>query len=124
MSFAVATPVSTIAVAPVAAFARLPARLRLGQEAPTPLGQVEDLAFVQPSLDADHTVSSLRLGKAVIDIRAQGVQRQLPLQIPFAARDLSAIQTARNPHFDTFATETERRIHGFAHGAAKRDSLL
>src|SRR5207237_319607 len=84
--------------APIAAFptpvaAPLPAvapRLRLRQQAAA-LGQIQNLALIEPRLDADHAVSGMSLRKAVIDIGAQSVQRELPLQVPFAARDFGSV---------------------------------
>src|SRR4051812_7419145 len=52
----------------------------------------EDLAFVNPSLHADHAICGPRFAESVIDIRTQGVQRQPPLQIPLRARNLVPVQ--------------------------------
>src|SRR5438552_2866226 len=50
------------------------------------------LALVEPHLDADLSVGGVRLGEAVIDVRAQRLQRQLSVQIPLRARDFGAVQ--------------------------------
>src|SRR5690349_1224480 len=89
------TTIATIpAVAPVTALAaippRLPPRLGLGKQT-APLGEIQNFALVQPGLDADHAVRRVGLGKSVVDIRAQGVQRQLTLQVPLGARDFRAV---------------------------------
>ena len=46
------------------------------------------------------------------------------MQIPFLARDFRSIQPARHTDFDSFATEAQRRIHGFTHGAPEGDAFL
>src|SRR5207253_1672485 len=61
---------------------------------------------------------------AVVDIRPQGVQRKLALQIPLAARDFRAVQPAAHAHLDSFAAEAQRAIHGLAHGAAEGHALF
>src|ERR1019366_4554828 len=66
----------------------------------------------------------MRLGETVIDVGAQRVQRQTSLQVPLRARDLIAVQAARDAHLDALASEAQRRIHGLAHGAAEADALF
>src|SRR5260370_22329597 len=83
---------------------------------------VVDVAEVDPGLDADDTMRGLRLGKAVVDVRAQGVQRQTTLQVPLGARDFVAVQPARNADLDALAAEAQRRIHALTHRAAERDA--
>src|SRR6266849_946396 len=53
------------------------------------LGHV--FALVDPALHADHPVSGVGFRGAEIDVRAQSLQRQSPLQIPFLARDFRTI---------------------------------
>ena len=89
-----ASTVATIAIPTVPPVALVAARFGLGQQAAA-LGQVENLALIQPRLDPDHAVGGMRFGKSIIDIRPQGVQRQLPLQIPFAARAFSLTASLR-----------------------------
>src|SRR6185312_11189459 len=84
----------------------------------------QNLAFVEPRLHADHAVGGARFGKTVIDIGAQRVQRKLTLEIPFAAGDFSAVQTARHANLDAFAAEPQRGIDGLAHRAAERHALF
>src|SRR5471032_2946561 len=110
-------------ITPVVTAARFAARLRLGEQSAA-LGEVQNLALVQPGLNPDHAVSSVRFGKTVVDIRAQRVQRKLALQIPFAARDFGAVETAGNPHLNALAAETQRRIHGLAHRPPERYALF
>src|SRR5205814_2530076 len=73
---------------------------------------------------ADDAVGGLGFGEAVLDVGAQGVQRQASLEIPLRARDLVAVQAARDAHLDAFAAEAQGRIHRLTHGAAEADALL
>jgi hypothetical protein len=52
------------------------------------------------------------------------VQGKLSLQVPLTARDFSAIQTATDFYLNSLRAEPERLLNGFAHRAAKSDSLL
>ena len=74
------------------------------------LTRLNHFALVDPNLDADHAIGRVSLAESVIDICAQGMQRQLALQIPFAARDFGAVQTPRYANLDALATEAQRRI--------------
>ena len=84
----------------------------------------EALALVHPDLDADLAVGRLRLGEAVVDVRAQRLQRQLAVQVPLRAGDLGAVQAAGHAHLDAARAEAQRRLHGLAHRAAERHALL
>src|SRR5262245_20931240 len=84
----------------------------------------QPLALVEPHLDADLPVSGVRLGEAVVDVRPQGLQRQLPVQVPLRARDFGAVQPAGDAHLDPAGAEAQRRFHGLAHRAAERDALF
>ena len=53
-----------------------------------------DLALVDPDLHADAAVGHLRLGEAVVDVRAQRVQRDAALGVLLRARHLRAAQAA------------------------------
>src|SRR5438128_7138359 len=84
----------------------------------------QDLAFVNPALHSDNSVCRVRLRESVVDIRAQRVQRQPALQVPFGPRDFRPVQTAANANLDSFRPEPESRIHRLSHRAAESDSLL
>src|ERR1700691_3031124 len=84
----------------------------------------ENLAFINPALHADHAVSGTRFCETVVDIGAQCVQRQAPLQIPFRTRDFVAIQPSAYANFDSFATKAQRRIHRLAHRTPEADALF
>src|SRR5215467_11278984 len=88
------------------------------------LARVHDVTAVDPNLDADDAEGRVGLGEAVIDVGAKRVQRQTPVQGPFGAGDLGAVQTARDADLDAERAEALRLIDGLAHGAAKRDALL
>src|SRR5690606_27402722 len=85
---------------------------------------LEDLALEHPHLDAADAVGRLRLGRAVVDIGAQRVQRHPALAIPFHARDLSAAQTTRAVDADALGAEPHGRLNRALHGAAEGDAAL
>src|SRR5215469_10768509 len=84
----------------------------------------ETLALVEPDLDTDLPVRRVRFREAVIDVGAQRLQRELPVQVPLRARDLGAVQAARHSHLDAARAETQRRLDRLAHRAAEGDALL
>src|SRR4029077_17769091 len=52
----------------------------------------QDVALVDPDLDADAAEGSLGLAEAVVDVRPQGVQRPPPLPVELPAGHLGAAQ--------------------------------
>ena len=116
------TPIPTVPV-PVTIRPRRTPRLGIIAQA-TGLGSRQNLAFVDPALDADHAVGGVRLAESEIDIRAQRVQRKLPLQIPFRTRDFRAVQTSGNPDLNSLAAEAQRGVDSLAHGSAKRHAFF
>src|SRR5262249_41447287 len=54
----------------------------------------------------------------VIDRRAQGVQRNLSLAIPFRARNFSSVEPTRTAQPNSFCAKVYRSLHGFLHGTA------
>src|SRR5215471_4792702 len=82
------------------------------------------LALVDPALDADHAVGRLGLGEAVIDVGAQGMERNAPLAVPLGARDLDTVQPSRAHDLDALGAEAHRVLHGALHRAAEHDALL
>src|SRR5690606_25871915 len=88
------------------------------------LGEVEDLALVDPHLDADDPVGGPRLGEAVVDVRAQGMQRHAALAVPLRTRDLGAVQAAGHVDLDTQRTQAHRVADGALHRAAEHDAAL
>src|SRR5580704_15771605 len=71
----------------------------------------QDFPFVDPAFHSDHSIGGARLGEAVVDVGAQGMQRQPALQVPFRARDFVAVQPSAYADLDSFAAKTQRRIH-------------
>src|SRR5437870_267650 len=82
------------------------------------------LALVEPHLDPDLAVGRARFGEAVVDVGAQRLQRQLPVQIPLGARDLGAVETAGDADLDPARAEAQRRFDRLAHRAAECDALF
>src|SRR5438552_2129225 len=78
-----------------------------------------DLALVDPYLDADHAVGRLGLTEAVIDVGAQGMQRDATFAIPLRTRDLDSIQTARAHDLDALRSESHRVLHRTLHRATE-----
>src|SRR5580704_2888979 len=64
----------------------------------------QNFALINPDLHPDYPVGGPCFRKTVIDIGAQSVQRQAPLQIPFRAGSFVPIQTAAHPDLDALAT--------------------
>src|SRR6266852_5928672 len=86
------------------------------------LGHV--LALVDPALHADHSVRRVGFRGPEINVRAQRLQRQPPLQVPFLARDFRSVQPPCHAHLDAFAAKAQRRIHRFAHRAPERHAFF
>src|SRR6185503_3199173 len=84
----------------------------------------EDLALEDPHLDAADAISGVRFGLGVIDVAAQGVQRNATLAVPFGAGNLGAAETAGAGDPDALGTKTQRRLHGALHRAAEGDAPL
>src|SRR3546814_428318 len=88
------------------------------------LGEVEDLALVDPGLDADDSVGGLGLGEAVIDVGAQGMQRHAAFAIPLRTRDLGAVEAAGDVDLDAQRAQAHRVADGALHRAAEHDAAL
>src|SRR5438067_12694144 len=83
-----------------------------------------DLALEHPDLDADDTIGRLRIGEAVVDIRAQRMKRHPALAIPLAAGDFDAVQTSRAHDLDALRAQAHGILHRALHGTAEHDPLL
>src|SRR5438270_1142753 len=83
-----------------------------------------DVATVDPGLDADDAVGSVRFGKTVVDVGAQRVQGHTALEIPLGAGNLVSVETAGDANFNALAAEAERGVDRLAHGATEADTLL
>src|SRR5690606_20998750 len=69
-------------------------------------------------------VGGVRLGEAVVDVRAQGVQRHAAFAVPPRAGDLGAAQAAGDVDLDAQGAQAHRVAHGALHGAAEHDAAL
>src|SRR6185436_7000461 len=56
------------------------------------LAAAEHFALEYPHLDTDHPVGRLGLGKAIVDVGSQGMQRHPAFAVPLGARDFDAVQ--------------------------------
>src|SRR5579883_70225 len=99
-------------------------RVRLGQLHELLGALDEKLLLEDPALHADETGRGERLGVAVVDVGAEGVQRHAAFTGPLAARDLGAVEAAADHDLDAESSGLHRALHGAAHGAAVRDALL
>src|SRR5262249_32195723 len=88
------------------------------------LARIHDLAAIDPNLDADDAERGVCLGKTIVDVCAERVQRHPSVQRGFGARDLRAVQTPRDAHLDAERAEALRLVDGLARGSAKRDAFL
>src|SRR5690606_23611863 len=88
------------------------------------LGEVEDLALVDPGLDADDPVGGAGLGEAVVDVGAQGVQRHAAFAVPLRTRDLGAVEAAGDVDLDAQRAQAHRVADGALHRAAEHDAAL
>jgi hypothetical protein len=88
------------------------------------LVRLEHFAAEYPDFDADYSVGRSCFGQAVVDIGTKCVQRHAAFSIPFRARDLRAVQPARNLDFYAFGTDSHRICHCSAHGPSKLDAAL
>src|SRR5262249_32706668 len=85
---------------------------------------LHDLPLEDPDLDAAGAVGGESRGHAVVDVRAQRMQRHAALAIPFHARDLGAAEAPRAVDADAAGAEPHRRLHGALHGAAEGHAPL
>src|SRR5690606_230100 len=88
------------------------------------LGEVEDLALVDPYLDADHAIGGVSLGKPVVDVRAQGMQRHAAFAVPLRTGDLGAVEAAGDVDLDAQGTQAHRVADGALHRATEHDAAL
>src|SRR4030095_6718357 len=83
-----------------------------------------DFAPEYPDLDADDAVRRARLGKAVVDVGAQRVQRHAAFAVPLAARDFCAVQASRRHDLDALRTQAHCVLHRALHRAPEHDPLF
>src|SRR5690606_27805743 len=88
------------------------------------LGEIEDLAAVDPYLDADDAVRRLGFGEAVVDVGAQGVQRHAAFAVPLRTGDFSAVEAATDVDLDAQCAEAHRVADRALHRTAEHDAAL
>src|SRR5690606_13991293 len=85
---------------------------------------LEHFALEDPHLDADHAISRLRFGNAVVDVGAQRMQRDAALAVPFGTSDVCAAETATDIDTDATGAHADRRLHGALHRTAESHAAL
>src|SRR3954468_14158034 len=94
--------------------------LREGLEG-LPLGtRAAGIALVDPHLDADATEGGAGLVDAVVDVRAQRVQRHPALAVELRPAHLGTAEAAGALHPDALGARAQRGLHALAHRAAER----
>src|SRR5690606_19790275 len=88
------------------------------------LGEVEDLALVDPGLDADDPVGRPGLGEAVVDVGAQRMQRHAAFALPRRTRELGTVEAAGHVDLDAQRAQAHRVADGALHRAAEHDAAL
>src|SRR5262245_9314225 len=97
-------------------------RLLLLRDALEALGH--DLAFVDPDLDADSAEGRLRLDEAVVDVRANRVQRNTAFGIALGAAHLGAAEPPAALHLNAVGAGAHRRSERALHRAPEADAVL
>jgi hypothetical protein len=64
------------------------------------------------------------LGKTVIDVLPQRVERDAALALPFAAGDFGSAQAAGTLDLDALGPERHGHLNGLLHGPAEGDAAL
>src|SRR6266480_515257 len=88
------------------------------------LALVEHLALEYPHLDADDAVGGVRFRQTVIDVGAEGVQRNSPLAIPLGAGDFRAVEASGDAHLHAQRAAAHGAHDRALHGAAEHHALL
>src|SRR5690606_5855910 len=81
-----------------------------------------DVALVDPHLHADAAEGRAGLEEAVVDVRAQRVQRHTTLAVELRPAHLRAAEAAGDLHADALGTGALRGLDALAHGATERDA--
>src|SRR5829696_1510006 len=83
-----------------------------------------DLALVDPALDADPASRRASLDKAVVDVRADRVQRHAALRVLLRAAHLRAAEPSGALHFHACRTRADRGGERALHRAPERHTVL
>src|SRR5581483_7942437 len=92
-----------------------------GRDALVALGH--DLALVDPDLHPDAAVRRLRLDEAVVDVRADGVERDASLAVGLAPAHLAAAETAGALDLHAGGAGADRGRERALHRAPERDAV-
>src|SRR5690606_407599 len=79
-----------------------------------------EVTLVDPHLHTDAAEGGPGLVEAVVDVRAQRVQRHAALAVELRAGHLGAAETAGALDPDALGTGTQRRLQALAHRATER----
>ena len=83
-----------------------------------------DLALVDPALDADPAGRRARLGEAVVDVGAQGVERHAAVRVALGPRHLGAAEAAGDLDLHALRAGAHRRGQRALHRAPEGDAVL
>ena len=83
----------------------------------------EDVALVDPHLDADAAAGGAGLAEAVVDVGAQRVQRHATFAVPLGAAHLGAAEATRALDPDAERTGALCVLHGALHRPAEGDAV-
>src|SRR5690606_29881124 len=83
-----------------------------------------DLAFENPNLHTDHTISGVGFSRRVVDVGTQGVQRHTAFTVPLGTGDLGAAETAADLDLDTLGTDTHGVLYSTLHGATEHHAAF
>jgi len=84
----------------------------------------QDVALINPDPNADHAKGRVSFRQTIVDVGAQCVQGNLPLNLFLSTRDFSATKTTTAYDTNTFSIRAHRLLHGLFHGSTERDTLL
>src|SRR3954468_5916680 len=76
-------------------------------------------AFADPTFNAELAIDGVRFGETVVDVRAQGVQRNAAPMVLLDAGQFGAAETAGATNLDAFSTEVLGGLERFLHRAAE-----
>ena len=82
------------------------------------------LAFANPAFDAQLAIDGIGLGKAIVDVGAQGVQGDAPPVVLLDAGQLGASEAAGATDLDSLGAEVFGGLYGLLHRAAEGDAPL
>ena len=80
--------------------------------------------MIDPNLDAELSVSGLCFREAVVNVSAQGCQRNVSVDIMLGSRDLGSAYTAGQFGLDSLCAGFHRSAHRLLHRAAEGHTVL